>query len=95
MTDIDLDCDKSYQHEPGRTCEHCRIYIPVIATPLNDAAAEIEPGEMPLIVELLASLNADGEDYDLNVLELHLLIRFAIVGCEYMAAGSHFQEDAR
>ena len=91
MTDIDLDCDYSYQHLPGETCVHCRRYISVIDTPLGAAAAEIEQGEMPLIVELLASLNADGEDYDFNVRELHLLIRFAIVGCEYMAAGSHFE----
>ena len=89
MTDISVDCEYSYQHEPGRTCEHCRIYIPSIDTPLGAAAAEIDSGEMPLMQELLANLSADGEDYDLNARELHLLIRFADVGCAYMAAGSH------
>ena len=89
MTDISVDCEYSYQHEPGRTCEHCRIYIPSIDTPLGAAAAEIDSGEMPLMQELLANLSADGEDYHLHVRELHLLIRFAEVGYAYMSAGSH------
>ena len=54
---------------------------------LNDAAAEIELAEMPVMQNLLYILSADGEDAILNILnarQMHLLIRFAAVGLAYM-----------
>ena len=79
--DLTINCDKSYQHVAGKTCEHCRLPVPELG--INDIAAEMENDELETMRGLLLSFETDACRDEFHDRELRLIFRLAAIGLKY------------